>query len=118
MLAGPQVLAETAAAFERTAGAPLALRLLAALDAGDAAGGDKRGRQSAALMIASTEPYPSLDLRVDDHERAVRRARRLYEKSLERFLPFVACLPTRARAGGHRRPRRHRGAHRALSGGE
>jgi uncharacterized Ntn-hydrolase superfamily protein len=96
MLAGPRVLADTAMAYERAAGSPLALRLLAALDAGDAAGGDKRGRQSAALVIASTEPYPSLDLRVDDHEQPFLELRRLYAKSLERFQPFVACLPTRA----------------------
>ncbi len=96
MLAGPQVLADTATAYERTAGSPLAERLLAALDAGDAAGGDKRGRQSAALVIATTEPYPSLDLRVDDHEQPFLELRRLYAKSLERFQPFVACLPTRA----------------------
>src|SRR5512143_190872 len=96
MLAGPGVLAATAAAYERTADRPLALRLLAALDAGDAAGGDKRGRQSAALLIASTEPYPCLDLRVDDHESPFAELRRLYEKSLERFQPFVACLPSRA----------------------
>jgi uncharacterized Ntn-hydrolase superfamily protein len=96
MLVGPQVLAETAAAFERTSGSPLAERLLAALEAGDAAGGDKRGRQSAAIVIATTEAYPSLSLRVDDHENPFQELRRLYEKSLERFQPFVACLPTRA----------------------
>jgi len=100
MLVGPQVLAETAAAFERTAGAPLALRLVAALDAGDAVGGDKRGRQSAALVIATTEPYPVLDLRVDDHEQPFVELRRLYKISLERFQPFVACLPTRADPAG------------------
>ncbi len=96
MLVGAQVLEDTAAAYERAAGRPLAERLLAALEAGDAAGGDKRGRQSAALLIASTEPYPLLDLRVDDHESPFTELRRLYEKSLERFQPFVACLPTRA----------------------
>ncbi len=96
MLVGPDVLVETAVAYERAAGRPLALRLLAALEAGDGAGGDKRGRQSAALLIASTEPYPSLDLRVDDHESPFAELRRLYEKSLERFQPFVACLPSRA----------------------
>ena len=95
MLVGPQVLADTAAAFERTNG-PLAERLLAALEAGDAAGGDQRGRQSAAILIAKTEAYPSLSLRVDDHENPFAELRRLYEKSLERFQPFVACLPTQA----------------------
>lgn len=100
MLAGPQVLRDTADAYERSAGRPFAERLLAALDAGDAAGGDKRGRQSAALLVCTTEPYPCLDLRVDDHDEPFRELRRLYEKSLERFVPFLACLPTRADAAG------------------
>jgi uncharacterized Ntn-hydrolase superfamily protein len=100
MLVGPQVLAETAAVYERASGRPFAERLLAALEAGDAAGGDKRGRQSAAIVIATTETYPSLSLRVDDHESPFTELRRLYDKSLERFQPFVACLPSRADPGG------------------
>jgi uncharacterized Ntn-hydrolase superfamily protein len=100
MLVGAQVLADTAAAYERASALPLAERLLAALEAGDAAGGDKRGRQSAAIRIATTETYPSLDLRVDDHEAPFAELRRLYEKSLERFQPFVACLPSQADPAG------------------
>jgi uncharacterized Ntn-hydrolase superfamily protein len=100
MLAGPQVLRETAAAYERSAGLPFAERLLAALDAGDAAGGDKRGKQAAALRICATEDYPLLDLRVDDHVEPFVELRRLYEKSLERFQPFLSCLPSRARPAG------------------
>ena len=100
MLAGPQVLAETAAAYERGAMLPFAERLLAALEAGDAAGGDKRGKQAAALLIHTTEEYPFLDLRVDDHDEPFRELRRLYEKSLERFQPFLACLPSRASPAG------------------
>ena len=100
MLAGPRVLEETAKAFDNTASLPLAERFLAALEAGEAAGGDKRGKQGAALRIHATEDYPFLDLRVDDHEDPVRELRRLYEKSLERFQPFAACLPSRARPAG------------------
>lgn len=100
MLAGPEVLGETAAAFARAAALPFAERLLAALDAGEAAGGDKRGKQAAALTIATTEEYPALDLRVDDHAEPLSELRRLYETSLERFQPFVACLPSRARPAG------------------
>lgn len=100
MLAGPQVLAETAAAYERTAALPLAERLLAALEAGDAAGGDKRGKQAAALLIHATEDYPFLDLRIDDHPEPFVELRRLYEQSLERFQPFLACLPSRTRPAG------------------
>jgi uncharacterized Ntn-hydrolase superfamily protein len=100
MLAGSQVLAETAAAFERSAGMPFAERLLAALDAGDAAGGDKRGKQAAALLICTTEDYPFLDLRVDDHAEPFIELRRLYETSLDRFQPFLSCVPSKARPAG------------------
>ena len=95
MLAGPQVLAETARAFEAGTGLAFAERLLEAMSAGEAAGGDKRGRQAAALLIHTTEDYPFLDLRVDDHEDPLRELRRLHMKSLERYQPFLACLPKR-----------------------
>jgi len=100
MLAGPQVLEATAAAYAGNAHRPFAERLLMALEAGEAAGGDKRGKQAAALRIVTTEVYPALDLRVDDHAEPLVELRRLYEKSFERFQPFVACLPSRANAGG------------------
>ena len=95
MLAGAQVLEATARAYLDSAVLPLAERLIAALCAGEAAGGDKRGKQSAALRIHADEDYPSLDIRVDDHEQPLVELRRLYDKSLERFQPFVACLAGR-----------------------
>jgi len=95
MLAGPRVLEDCAAAYATNSALPLAERLLAAMEAGEAAGGDKRGRQAAALLIYTSEAYPALDLRVDDHPEPIVELRRLYEKSLERFQPFVACLPRR-----------------------
>ena len=100
MLAGPAVLRETAAAYERSGALPFAERLLSALEAGDAAGGDKRGKQAAALLVYTTESYPALDLRVDDHEEPFLELRRLYEKSGDRLRPFVACLPSRAHPAG------------------
>jgi uncharacterized Ntn-hydrolase superfamily protein len=100
MLAGPGVLEETAVAFRNGENLPFAERLLAALAAGEAAGGDKRGKQAAALRIHGTEDYPLLDLRVDDHEDPVAELKRLYRKSLERFQPFLSCLPSRARPAG------------------
>jgi uncharacterized Ntn-hydrolase superfamily protein len=93
MLAGPRVLEDTAAAFEAAGALPLALRLLVAMEAGESAGGDKRGKQAAALILYTTERYPALDLRVDDHAEPLAELRRLYDKSLERFQPFTACLP-------------------------
>jgi uncharacterized Ntn-hydrolase superfamily protein len=95
MLAGAAVLDATAQAFVAHAGLPLAERLIAAMAAGEAAGGDKRGKQSAALRIHADEDHPALDLRVDDHAEPLAELQRLYEKSLERFQPFVACLPGR-----------------------
>jgi uncharacterized Ntn-hydrolase superfamily protein len=93
MLAGPRVLDDTAAAFEANGTLPFALRLIAAMEAGEAAGGDKRGKQAAALIVCTTETYPALDLRVDDNPEPIVELRRLYERSLDRFQPFVACLP-------------------------
>lgn len=100
MLAGPQVVRETAAAYEAGAGLEFAERLIAALEAGEAAGGDKRGKQGAALVIHTTEEYPFLSLRVDDHEDPLAELRRLHDKSLERYQPFVSCLASRARPAG------------------
>ncbi|HEY7944566.1 MAG TPA: DUF1028 domain-containing protein [Casimicrobiaceae bacterium] len=100
MLAGPDVLDHTARAYEAGAGVPFAARLLAAMAAGEAAGGDKRGKQAAALLIHTTETYAFLDLRVDDHPEPIAELARLYEKSLERYQPFVACLPSAARPSG------------------
>jgi len=100
MLAGPQVLAATAQAYRASAGLPLAERLLAAMAAGEAAGGDKRGKQAAALRIHADEDYPQLDLRVDDHVEPIAELQRLYATSLERLQPFIACLPGRHDAAG------------------
>lgn len=99
MLAGPRVVEATAEAFAAARG-PLAERLIAAMAAGEAAGGDKRGRQSIALRLQGAEDYPELDLRVDDHADPLAELQRLYDKSLERYQPFIACLATRARPAG------------------
>jgi uncharacterized Ntn-hydrolase superfamily protein len=100
MLAGPQVIDQTAAAYDANAALPFAERLLAALAAGEAAGGDKRGKQAAALLVCTTEDYPFLDLRVDDHAEPIVELARLYETSLERFQPFLACVPGKGRPAG------------------
>ncbi len=74
------------------------------MDAGEAAGGDKRGKQSAALRIHADEDYAALDLRVDDHADPLRELRRLHGVSLERFQPFLSCLPGRGTPERHHRP--------------
>jgi uncharacterized Ntn-hydrolase superfamily protein len=92
LLAGPAVLEATVDAFVAARGRPLGERLLVALAAGDAAGGDKRGKQAAALRLHGDDDYARLDLRVDDHSEPIDELRRLYDKSFERFQPFIACL--------------------------
>jgi uncharacterized Ntn-hydrolase superfamily protein len=100
MLAGPGVIEASAAAYRDARGLPLAERLLAALEAGEAAGGDKRGKQAAALIIYTTEDYPFLDLRVDDHPEPLAELRRLHGVSLERYQPFLSCLASARSAAG------------------
>jgi uncharacterized Ntn-hydrolase superfamily protein len=92
MLAGPDVVQRTLDAFQTATGS-LAERLLGALEAGEAAGGDKRGKQSAALRICTHDPYPDLDIRADDHPDPIRELRRLHAVSQERFAAFREFLP-------------------------
>ena len=100
MLAGPRVIEKTAKAFEKSTKKPFAERLIAALEAGEAAGGDKRGKQSAALLVHSTEAYAELNLRVDDHRNPLKELRRLYNKAHERFVPYLKCSPSKTRPWG------------------
>ena len=77
--------------FEATAGESLVERLLDCLDAAQAAGGDSRGQQSAAILVVGPEQgYAGLsdvfvDLRVDDHERPLEELRRLFGIHQELF---------------------------------
>jgi uncharacterized Ntn-hydrolase superfamily protein len=91
MLAGATVVQLTLDAFRRANGT-LAERLLTALEAGEAAGGDKRGRQSAALKICTRDPFPDLDIRADDHPDPLAELRRLHAVSRERFAVFRRFL--------------------------
>lgn len=80
MLTGPQVIQAMADAFQAVADRQreLSERLLLALEAGQKAGGDKRGKQSAALLVASSEPRMYHNLRVDHHADPVAELRRIY----------------------------------------
>ena len=100
MLAGKGVIELTARTYEANPQLEFADRLILALHAGDAAGGDKRGKQSAALLVYTTESYPALSIRVDDHSEPIAELRRLYETAHERFLPFMRCAPTKAQPWG------------------
>ncbi len=100
MLAGPGVVGETLAAYTGNLEISFVERLLAAMDAGEAAGGDKRGKQAAAILIQGEEPYPRLSLRVDDHADPLLELRRLYEVAKERFIGFSAAFPRPGRPYG------------------
>jgi uncharacterized Ntn-hydrolase superfamily protein len=96
MLVGSAVLAETI----REAAEPFARRLIAAMRAGEAAGGDKRGRQSAALLIHDGEDYPLYDLRVDDHTNPLGELERLEEVARQRWVHFRRQMPSHNRPSG------------------
>ncbi|MCC2609865.1 DUF1028 domain-containing protein [Neorhizobium petrolearium] len=102
MLAGPEVIAETLRVYKEraAAGAPLAERLLDAMDAGEAAGGDKRGKQSAAMVIYRDQDYPWLRIHADDHTDPLRELRRLYAVAQERYLHVAETMPTRENPHG------------------
>jgi uncharacterized Ntn-hydrolase superfamily protein len=100
MLAGHQVIADSYAAFVAHPALALPLRLLAALDAGEAAGGDKRGRQSAAMVLVTTEDFPDMSLRVDDHPQPLAELRRLHGIWLRDRAPTLHDQPSKARPSG------------------
>jgi uncharacterized Ntn-hydrolase superfamily protein len=100
LLAGPQVVADTLATYLDNLDRPFGERMMLALEAGQRAGGDRRGRQSAAMRIHTTEEYADLDLRVDDHEVPLVELRRLWEMSQGRPKIFRSFLATKANPAG------------------
>jgi uncharacterized Ntn-hydrolase superfamily protein len=100
MLAGASVLDDTAKAYLANENMPFARRLIAAMRAGEAAGGDKRGKQSAALLIYGEEEWSNLDLRVDDHADPLTELERLEAVSRERWVHFRKYLPSRKNPAG------------------
>jgi uncharacterized Ntn-hydrolase superfamily protein len=100
MLAGASVLDDTANAYLANEKMPFARRLIAAMRAGEAAGGDKRGKQSAGLLIYGEEEWSELDLRVDDHADPLGELERLEAVSRERWVHFRKYLPTRNNPAG------------------
>jgi uncharacterized Ntn-hydrolase superfamily protein len=100
MLAGAAVLDDTARTYAANQDLSFAQRLVAAMRAGEAAGGDKRGKQSAALLIHDKEDWSALDLRVDDHDDPLAELERLERVSRERWVHFRKFLPTRQNPAG------------------
>jgi uncharacterized Ntn-hydrolase superfamily protein len=88
MLSGEEVVKEMYKSLEASYNESLEERLLKALEAGQAAGGDKRGKESAALLIASKEPKWYHNIRVDFHPDPVKELRRIYETIVNKMREF------------------------------
>lgn len=100
MLAGEAVVADTLASWKSTQGQPMPQRLMLAMEAGEAAGGDRRGRQSAAMVMVTTEDFPDLNLRVDDHATPLVELRRLLEIWQVEGVPRLGMAPSKANPSG------------------
>lgn len=100
MLTGPEVLAAMEATFLATPACELAERLLLVLEAAQSVGGDKRGKQSAALLVHHEEDYAWVDLRVDEHPYPVAELRRVWGVFLQQVRPFLAGMPRRGAPAG------------------
>jgi uncharacterized Ntn-hydrolase superfamily protein len=94
MLAGPEVVSDTLQSYQDNAALPFVERLLVAMEAGEAAGGDKRGKQAAAIRIHAGQDYPRYDLRVDDHADPLVELRRLLAVTDERAIHFAMTMAT------------------------
>ena len=101
MLAGPRVLDATSQAYLANADLPFAERLISAMVAGQDAGGDKRGRQAAGMVIHRGENHPWLDLRADDHADPLAELARLWDVAQERYIHFAKGMPSEDRFSGH-----------------
>lgn len=99
-LAGAHVVAAIADAFAREPGNPLPRRLIEALEAGAAAGGDRDGERSATIYIVADEEYPLWDIRVDEHRAPIAELRRLHDIFASDLLPHIRRMPSRTDPGG------------------
>ncbi len=96
MLVGERTLTAMADAYQAKEGMEFCERLLQALEAGEAAGGDKRGRQSAALYVVHHDDYPHLDLRIDHHDDPIAQLRYIFEESRKDYYQsFRKSMPTK-----------------------
>lgn len=94
LLASTEVPRRMVAAYEGASGAPFPERLLIALEAGLAAGGETGDEHAAGLHVAETYDWPVVDIRVDWHEDPIGELRRVWEL----YAPQRAAYESRARA--------------------
>lgn len=92
-LVGVETLEAMKKSFESDDTLPLGQRLISALSAGEAAGGDKSGHQSAAVKVYGASDFPVLDLRVDEHQDPVAELRRVYGIAEKVLIPLIDSLP-------------------------
>jgi uncharacterized Ntn-hydrolase superfamily protein len=88
------VAVATLVAYERSGNEPFEHRLIAALQAGEAAGGDRRGRQSAALLVRGRPGMRDIDIRVDDNAAPLDELERLLAVYTHDFLPVARLFPS------------------------
>lgn len=100
MLAGPDVVSATLAAWKSGAALDMPERLMTAMEAGEGAGGDRRGKQSAAMVMITTEDFPDLNLRVDDHPEPLAELRRLLAIWRAEGVPRLGIAPSKASPSG------------------
>src|SRR3989442_15322993 len=92
MVAGPGVADAMLAAFQKSPDRPLWERLLGALEAGKAAGGQPNGEVSSGLFVVDREPFAMVDLRVDLHPEPVAELRRLADAYFP-LIPYYNLRP-------------------------
>lgn len=100
MLAGERTIAATLETWQALPELDMPERLMRAMEAGEAAGGDRRGKQSAAMLLVTTEDFPDLNLRVDDHAEPLMELRRLLGIWRREGQPRVGMAPSKANPSG------------------
>jgi len=100
MLAGEKTVSATLDAWNANPALPMADRLMRAMEAGEVAGGDRRGKQSAAMLMVTTEDFPDLNIRVDDHPNPLQELRRLLGIWKQEGVPRLGIAPSKANPSG------------------
>lgn len=100
MLAGEPTIRQTLRTWSTSDDLPMPERLMAAMQAGEAAGGDRRGKQSAAMVMVTTEDFPDLNLRVDDHAEPLVELHRLLEIWRVEGVARLGTAPSKANPSG------------------